>query len=443
MKGSLKKRISFFFSMPLAALVFTVTGTGKPGTNHSYLTNSIHAMGVSNTSDTFINNLLEKNKELFASFLSKKDELGIQIIYTQIDRGKKGKDKVKFTDHSFNLDAGKYFYPASTVKLPIAILALQKLQELNIPGLDRNSTMITGENGDGQTEILNDPSAADGRPTIAHYIKKILLVSDNDAFNRLYEFLGQEYINSSLHKMGYADVKIIHRLSISLTEVQNRHTNPVTFLDTTGKVLYVKPAEKNSQRYASRNIKLGKGYMQGSKLINEPFDFSAKNQLPLNDLHRIVRSIFFPDAIPKEQQFNLSNEDYDFLRLYMSMRPGESKSPVYNQVAYWDNYVKMLFYGVEKTNPEPGIRIFNKTGTAYGFLIDACYFADFKNNVEFMLSAVIYCNSDGIFNDDKYDYSTVGYPFLKNLGRVIYESELKRQRKYPPDLSSFQFSYTD
>ena len=76
--------------------------------------------------------------------------------------------------------------------------------------------MITEADEDGQTAVYNDPTSADGRPTIAHYIKKILLVSDNDAFNRLYEFLGQEYINNTLHKMGYEDVQIIHRLEISL-----------------------------------------------------------------------------------------------------------------------------------------------------------------------------------------------------------------------------------
>ena len=136
------------------------------------------------------------------SILKNKDSLGIKIIYTQIDRSKKG--KAKFSDHYFNLENDTYFYPASTVKLPVAILALQKLNELKIPGLDKYSTMITESAGDGQTEVSNDPSAADGRPTIAHYIRKILLVSDNDAFNRLYEFLGQEYINQSLQKIGYA-----------------------------------------------------------------------------------------------------------------------------------------------------------------------------------------------------------------------------------------------
>ena len=65
------------------------------------------------------------------------------------------------TNHSFNLNP-IYFYPASTVKLPIAILALQKLNELKKPGLDKYSTMITGAEGPGQTEVCNDPSAADG-----------------------------------------------------------------------------------------------------------------------------------------------------------------------------------------------------------------------------------------------------------------------------------------
>lgn len=394
-------------------------------------------------SDTLLTGLLAKYPELFKDILSKKEQLGIQIIYTRIERDKKESDKVKFTDHTFNLNGGNYFYPASTVKLPIAILALQKVNELKIAGLDRNTTMITGEDGNGQTEIIIDPSAADGRPTIAHYIKKILLVSDNDAFNRLYEFLGQEYINNSLHQMGYKDVQIIHRLDISLTEDQNRHTNPVTFIDAAGNVLYIKPAEKSKLTYLPRSIKLGKGYMQGGKLVNEPFDFSKKNQMPLNDLHNIVRSIMFPDAVAKKQQFNLTKDDYEFLRRYMSMMPQESVTPVYTFPEYWDTYVKFLFYGSEVGKAETNIRIFNKVGDAYGFLIDAAYLVDYKNNIEFTLSAVIYCNSDGVFNDDKYDYATVGFPFMKNLGRIIYEYELTRVRKNKQKLIPHFLNYTD
>ena len=426
----------------MAATIY-FSGVIYSGKNQPVLSKINNNMGLNNPSDTFINNLLAKNPKLFDAILTHKEDYKIQIIYTQIDRGKKKKDKIRLTDHTFNLNEGNYFYPASTVKLPIAILALQRLNELKITGLNKNSTMITEAAYSGQTEVCNDPSSADGRPTIANYIKKILLVSDNDAFNRLFEFLGPGYINTSLHQMGYKNVQIIHRLEVSLTEDQNRHTNPILFFDTTGRIIYRQPLVYTTLEYAQRDTKLGQGYFKGGKLINEPFDFSKKNRLPLQDLHNIMRSIMFPNAVPEVQRFNLTKEDYDFLHRYMSMMPQESKSPVYPSPEYWDTYVKFLYYGSEPGKAEPNIRIFNKPGDAYGFLIDAAYIADYKNNIEFMLSAIIYCNSDGIFNDDKYDYDAIGFPFMKNLGRIIYDYELKRQRKHPPDFSSFQFSYTD
>jgi len=391
--------------------------------------------------DALMYNLLAAYPQYFDSIIKDKDEMRIQIIYTEVNRSKKGKPK--FIDHFFNHNPDKYFYPASTIKLPIAILALQRLNELKIPGLNKYTTMLTGAEGDGQTEVNNDPSSPDGRPTIAHYIKKILLVSDNDASNRLYEFLGQEYINNSLHKMGYTNVQIIHRLSISLTEDQNRHTNPVCFIDSAGNIIYKKKEEISSLVYQKNDVKLGKGYYKESLLINEPFDFSAKNVLPLFDLHLIIRSIIFPESVPEKQRFNLTTDDYKFLRRYMSMLPNESQSPVYNPEEYWDTYVKFLYYGSEKGMSEQSLRIFNKVGDAYGFLIDAAYIIDLKNNIEFMLSAAILCNSDSIFNDDKYDYDNVGFPFMKNLGRVVYDYELKRKRKHLPDLSTFRFQYSN
>lgn len=403
----------------------------KPGTDPT--------ISISGTTHFFLADLLKQYPEYFQSVLANPDNK-VQIIYTQIDRRKNGKPE--FTDHYFNINDSSYFYPASTVKLPIAVLALQKLNELRIAGLDKNALMITEADYSGQSEVYNDPSTPDGRPTIEHYIKKILLVSDNEAFNRLYEFLGQEYINNTLHKMGYKEVQIIHRLDISLTEDENRHANPVRFFDASGKFVYEKPLEASKLVYATRNTKMGVGFYRGNQLINEPFDFSRKNRMSLSTLHNIVRSVMFPETVPKKQRFNLSKDDYDLLRKYMSMTPLESKFPFYDKENYWDTYVKFLLYGSEKNVSKDEIRIFNKVGDAYGFLIDAAYIADFKNNVEFMLSAVIHCNSDGIFNDDKYDYEEIGFPFMKHLGQVIYEHELKRTKKIIPDLSKFRFNYT-
>lgn len=397
-------------------------------------------MAQKNKQDDLLENLLRKNAPLFDSILAHRDDLRVQILYTEITRNKKG--KATFTDHSWHVNTGEYYYPASTVKLPVAILALQRLNELKIKGLDRHTTMITGADGDRQTEVCNDPSAPDGRPTIEHYIRKILLVSDNDAFNRLYEFLGQEYINNSLHRMGYTDVQIIHRLDISLTEQENRHTNPVEFIDSTGKVIWYKAPEISKLVYAQRNTRLGKGFYRNGVLVNEPFNFSQKNCFPLSSLHSIVKSILFPEAVPKQMRFNLTEDDYAFLRKYMSMMPGESVWPAYPAPEYWDTYVKFLYYGSEKGTAEPQIRIFNKVGDAYGFLIDGAYVADYENKVEFLLSAVIHCNSDGIYNDDHYDYDTVGLPFLKNLGRIIHAYERTKVRKGNPSFFPQKINYS-
>ncbi len=60
-------------------------------------------------------------------------------------------------------------------------------------------------------------------------------------------------------------------------------------------------------------------------------------------------------------------------------------------------------------------------------MTDVAYVADFKNKVEFMLSARVYVNSDEVLNDNKYEYE-LAYSFMYALGQAIYRYEL--QRKY-------------
>jgi hypothetical protein len=388
---------------------------------------------------SLLETLMEKYPRYFSNILSKRDSLKVQVIYTQINRDKN--NKPSFTNYYFNKNPNAYFYPASMVKMPIALLALQKLHELNIPGLDKNSSMVTESDYSGQSPTLNDPSTPDGRPTIAQYIRKIFLVSDNEAFNRLYEFLGQEYINTHLHQLGYEDVQIRHRLQSALNDDENRHTNPILFYDTAGNLLYKQPMQFSQYVFSPRNDRVGNGYYQGEMLEPGPMDFSQKNRVGLEDFHTILKTVLFPNAVPQKQGFHLSKDDYLFLHQYMSQYPGESKYPSYDTLANWDAYCKFLYWGADTGRIPKNIRIFNKVGDAYGFLTDVSYFVDFDKKIEFMLSATIYCNSDGILNDDKYDYKEIGYPFMKNLGRVIYEYESKRKKAFLPDLSEFKMEY--
>jgi hypothetical protein len=98
-------------------------------------------------------------------------------------------------------------------------------------------------------------------------------------------------------------------------------------------------------------------------------------------------------------------------------------------------------YGEDKVAIPRNIRIFNKVGDAYGYLIDNAYIVDFEKGVEFMLSVVINTNADGVYNDGKYEYKTLGYPFMRHLGQTVYRYEVTRKRKFKPDLSEFMFRY--
>jgi hypothetical protein len=60
-------------------------------------------------------------------------------------------------------------------------------------------------------------------------------------------------------------------------------------------------------------------------------------------------------------------------------------------------------------------------------MVDCAYIQNKKENVEFMLSAVIYTNEDEILNDGKYEYNTIALPFLAEFGRQIYAFELKKK----------------
>ena len=387
----------------------------------------------------FLEQLMLSKPEQFQSIINQKDSLRVQIVYTKIDRDKK--NNPKFTDYTYNLNNNTYFYPASTVKMPIAFLALEKLNGLKQYGIDMNTLMVTDSNFTGQDKVYTNPTAKDSRATIANYIKQIFLVSDNDAFNRLYEFLGQAYIQQKLTDKGFGDAIIRHRLQISLSLEQNKATNPISFYDTSGKLLYHQDGQFSNAIYSNLNAAIGKGYYKGNKLVNEPFIFNEKNRVYLQDLHHILQSILFHESIPQKQQFNLSQTDYDFVKHWMSAYPRESTYPNYDTANHWDAYCKFLLFGSEKGSLPANIRVFNKAGDAYGFLTDVTYVIDTDKKIEFMLSATLLCNSDGIFNDDKYDYETVGFPFMKNLGHLIYQFELQRNRKNIPNLHSFTINY--
>ncbi len=381
-----------------------------------------------------------ENYPTLQKVLSDTSKYQVQILYTQIDRNEHGNPL--FTDYSFNLNDNHYFYPASTVKLSIALLALEWLEEQNMEGLTLETTMLTDSVRPSQLPALFDTTSQNGLPSIGHYIKKILLVSDNEASNRLYELMGMDYINQKLYEKGLANTVITQRLSFPISPEENRHFNPIRFVDKSGKTLLELPARHTDSAYVvPGNPKIGQAFYRNDSLIPGGMDFSYKNKFALSDLHGVVQRIVFPEAFLGIERFNLNEEHRNFVLKYMSMLPRESDFPKYDTTEYYDSYSKFFKFGTDK-NPIPSrFRIFNKTGWSYGFLIDGSYFVDYESGVEFFVSAVVYVNENQILNDDKYETEEIGLPFFAELGDYLYQRELKREKMIPPDLAKFRFEY--
>ncbi len=394
------------------------------------------------TDTLFLKQLMESKPELFAKILNHPNKNEVQILYTQVNRDKN--NKPSFKSFSYNLNAERYFYPASTVKLAGVIFALEKVNALKSKGMDANLTMITDSAFKGQTKVLTDKSAENGNPSIAHYAKKILLTSDNDAFNRLFEFVGRAEINAKLKKYGMKESRILNRLAIGDGGEGSRNTNPIRFYDGEN-LIYSQPAQYDPLNYPLNltNLSVGIGYMDSDdKLVNEPYSFADKNVFSISDQQSLMKRLITPEAYPSKERFNLTAEDYQLIYTYMSKLPTESDYPKYNPKSFWPTYAKMIYYGRDKNAViEPNIRIFNKYGDSYGFIIDNSYLVDFKNNVEFFLTVVVQSNENGIYNDGNYEYATVCYPFMKNIGQEIYNYELGREKKNLPNLDKMKMDY--
>ena len=364
----------------------------------------------------------------------------VQIVYTQIDRNEHGNPL--FTTYPFNVNDSRYFYPASTVKLPIALLALEWLEEQQFEGLNLETIMLNDSVRPSQLPAWSDSSAENGLPSIGHYIKKILLVSDNDASNRLYELLGTDYINTKLREKGLTNTVVTQRLSFPISPEENRHFNPIRFVDKSGKILLEIPARQADSAYAVPSIpKLGQAYYKNDTLIQGGMDFSYKNKFSLSDLHGVVQRTIFPEAFVGDERFNLNEEHRNFVLKYMSMVPRESRFPTYDTTEFYDSYSKFFKFGTDRSPIPARFRLFNKTGWSYGHLIEGGYFVDFEAGVEFFVSAIVYVNEDQILNDDQYETDEIGLPFFAELGQYLYQRELKREKQILPDLSRFKLSY--
>lgn len=403
-----------------------------------------YAFSIPTQNSKLLEKVLRKYPEYFEEILKHPDRYRVQIIFTQINRDKRNRAYVKH--HTFNLDTTLFFYPASMVKLPVAALALEKVNELQKVGysIDEYTPMKTIPVQSCEKARFLDPSSPTGYAHIAHYIKKIFLVSDNEAYDRLFEFVTPCEINRKLHQKGYKSVAIVNRY-YQKCGVKGDRITPIIQFVRDGEVIYEQASTFCDTPFVhhAREAIVGKAHRNSQgRIVPGGFNFTYANFISLADLHKILMALMIPSLVPDSQRFHLYPWQYRMLHKFMSMYPFESRYPNYQD--RHPSLVKYLLYGGSGNTSryvDTTIRIFNKVGMSFGFLTDCAYIIDFKYNVEFFLSATIFVDRGGVLNDGMYDYYSEGFPFFRNLGQVLLELERHRRKPRKPDFTFYKHHY--
>lgn len=356
-------------------------------------------VGCSGLKENPLRATLKTQTGIIHQVMQNPEEFEVQIIYSQIKRSKNG--VVTFKDYKYHVDANQYFYPASTVKFPIAVMALEKLDAISNTSV--NAKFSIGD------------EAAQWK--FSEEVSKLFAVSDNEASNHLFEFIGFDSLNNGMKNKGLSPFRITHRLSTANSD--SRVVQPITLYKEDGTIIKFPSTQTNAfVPLKLKSIKKGKGYLDGAQIIQTPFDFSAKNYYPLETLHNTLKRIVFPEAFEEKERFKLSEKSREFILFSMQNLPRKAG---FDPKEYFDGYCKFFMFGDTKDSIPDHIKIYNKVGEAYGTLTDCAYIIDSKNNIEFLLSATILVNKNKLFNDDLYEYDAIGFPFLAELGRQLYQ----------------------
>ena len=344
--------------------------------------------------------LKNSESELINYVYRNKEKFEVQIILTELKKRKNG-----FTIHKkkFNVDKKNYFYPASSIKLPIALLTIEKINEN--PNLNINSEFSI----EGDSIIT----------TFKKEITDLFIISSNESYNRLFEFLGQDYINKKLKQKGFKDFSISHRLSTK--ESDNLKTKEINFYRN-GEINQIQKSINNKPltKLNLKNLNKGVGFILDNELQNKSMDFSRKNYFSIEELNNILIFLFFPE-ISKNKKFNLSKSQNLLIQKLMSSTPFEMG---FDKNIYPNNYNKFFIYGDKDGMINDNI--YNKVGNAYGYSIDNAYIYNKNSDRHFVLTACIYTNANNILNDNYYEYDEIGIPFLAEIGRFLTNYNIRQ-----------------
>jgi hypothetical protein len=331
----------------------------------------------------------------------------------------------------YRVDA-EYFYPASAIKPFIAAMALEKLVDLRRENpravLDTTTPLRVYDplTKRGEERDLSDNKRF--KISLGQEIRKALIVSDNFASSRLYDFVGYDELNERLTQRGFRSLRVRHRLIT--TTADPRDTPRIELLPATGGSVDI-PARHGTRELSVPEIPgLSVGEARLDELgrrVAEPMSFADRNRASLADLQELMVRIMRPE-LGSGEPLRVSAQDRDVLIDALVTLPSESKNPVVERTRTFDEFQKPLLAAMTAALPGHRVRIYGKAGRAFGFMVENAYIVDETSHRSVFFTATAFGNSDQTMNDDKYDYERVSGPLLANVARLVAKQWLEQPR---------------
>ena len=357
--------------------------------------------------------LVLKSDPYLKEIIKDKEDYEIQVMLTQVSHDN---TKIDFQNYQYQHDENQYFYPASTIKLPIVVLTLKKINELRSKGSDITlKSKIILNNVDNYSNF----KLKDSITSFQNLIADIFLVSDNSASNILIDFIGYNYFNDEMQNAGFDRTYLNHKFNPdpyvnSTWQISDLDNNMISSINDNQKIIKADDKTNGLDKGESR-------YFNG-EILDESLNFSEKNRFSITDMHNLIKYIFYPEIFDMANTFNLNVEDYDFIRYWMSRFTYEDIGEKFiGDEKFFETYNKFFIHGDEQSVSNEQIRVYNKIGQAYGTSIDNGLIKNYQNNVEFILTSTIYTNKNKVINDNLYEYDDIAEPFLAKLSRAIYK----------------------
>jgi hypothetical protein len=376
------------------------------------------------TASRILQNVLDSLENKYPKVIESPEKYRFKIVFTEI---KRANGKVTLETVGFRMNEKEYLYPASIVKLPTILIGMEeynKIHKLRPRVTYETLLKFNKEKGCMPTAFSVKIGNKLEYYTLDLFTKQMLAVSDNDAYNRMFDFVGQQQLNRRLKEMNYQNGKIIRKFVLNCSLDQNRISDSYVFLGRRNEWLYNRRGITNSDTILTDSTyKIGKAYKGlDKKIVPRPFDFSRQNNMELVDLHKTLNGVIFPKS-EFAHTFDITEEQRKYVIQNLGKYPAEFALD-FNPKEFPATYKKYLFFGKDTNTTYMNdslsrFRSFNMVGLSFGCAIDAAYIVDLDSGKEFVLTVGIYANEDEVINDAKYDYESLAYPLMKDIGRLI------------------------